>query len=257
MTVSTTGTDGVVPSLNCPADVEAGSDGTATWTPPTPTDASGIVSTTSTLTPGSVVPEGFTTVTYNTVDGTGNRASCSFIVQRAVTGAFGPVITSCPNNIQQTVTSASGIVTWTEPTAYDDSGHVRLVMQTHSPNTAFPVGTTPVEYLFQDPTGSTARCVFTVELTVAVGGVDVTPPVISGCPADITVNPDAGQTFATVTWTPPTATDNSGAQPNVASTHNPGRRFNANTVSQVTYTFWDARVNIATCQFTITVTGKH
>ncbi|XP_038069618.1 uncharacterized protein LOC119738747 isoform X6 [Patiria miniata] len=253
VTVSTTGTDGVVPSLTCPADVVASASGIATWTPPTPTDASGIASTTSTLTPGSVVQEGFTTVTYNTVDGSGNRASCSFIVRRAVTGAYGPVITSCPNNIQQTVTSgASGFVTWTEPTAYDDGGHVRLVMQTHSPNTAFPVGTTPVEYLFQDPTGSTARCVFTVELTVTGGG-DTTLPTFTNCPTTSPVFTITSGSTTFVIWPVPQATDNQGT-PTVTQILgvSPGTSLAAGQYT-IRYQAQDAAGNTAFCMFTVLV----
>ncbi|XP_038069837.1 hyalin-like [Patiria miniata] len=253
VTVSTTGTDGVVPSLTCPADVVASANGTATWTPPTPTDASGIVSTTSTLTPGSVVQEGFTTVTYNTVDGTGNRASCSFIVRRIPSDQYVPVITSCPTNIQQTVTSsgASGIVTWTEPTAYDDGGHVRLVMQTHSPNTAFPVGITPVEYRFQDTRENVARCVFTVELTVTGG--DATPPTFTNCPTTSPVFTITSGLTTFVTWPVPQATDNQGT-PTVTQIQgvSPGTNLAAGQYT-IRYQAQDAAGNTAFCMFTVLV----
>ncbi|XP_038067480.1 mucin-19-like isoform X4 [Patiria miniata] len=252
VTVSTTGTDGVVPSLTCPADVVASAGGIATWTPPTPTDASGIVSTTSTLTPGSVVQEGFTTVTYNTVDGTGNRASCSFIVRRIPSDQYSPVITSCPTNIDQTVTSGtSGFVTWTEPTAYDDGGHVRLVMQTHSPNTAFPVGTTPVEYRFQDTREQVARCVFTVVITVTGG--DTTPPTFTNCPTTSQVFTITSGSTAFVSWAVPQATDNQGT-PTVTQIQgvSPGTNLAAGQYT-IRYQAQDAAGNNAFCMFTVLV----
>ena len=100
------------------------------------------------------------------------------------------------------------------------------------------------------------NCSFIGFLLVVSTGPDTEPPVISDCPPDIVVGPDAGQTFATVSWTEPTAVDNSGVTPNVFATHNPGDTFNINSVTVVTYTFWDARANIDQCSFTVTVTGK-
>ena len=81
--------------------------------------------------------------------------------------------------------------------------------------------------------------------------IDAESPIFTVCPGDESV--DGGVT-ATVTWTVPTATDNSGTQ-TLTSTHNPGDSFPIGTTT-VTYTSTDAAGNTATCSFAIVVTGK-
>ena len=82
---------------------------------------------------------------------------------------------------------------------------------------------------------------------------DTEPPVITGCPANITL--PAGQSIAN--WTEPTATDNSGLAPLVNKSHEPGSDF-AEESTEVSYTFTDASGNAAQCVFTVTKTmGEH
>ena len=71
---------------------------------------------------------------------------------------------------------------------------------------------------------------------------------------NINQNTDSGKTYATVTWTVPTATDNSGNAPTVTASHTPGQ-FNIGTYT-VVYTAKDAADNTATLSFTITITGS-
>ncbi|XP_033625699.1 fibropellin-1-like [Asterias rubens] len=82
VTVSTSGTDNVVPSLTCPADFRT-SSANPTWTVPTAADASGVQPVQGSHNPGAGIPVGFTTVTYNVNDNSGNRASCSFVISRS------------------------------------------------------------------------------------------------------------------------------------------------------------------------------
>ena len=49
-------------------------------------------------------------------------------------------------------------VTWTEPTATDNSGLTPTVTQSHQPGDSFPVGTTQVIYTFTDQSGNQAAC---------------------------------------------------------------------------------------------------
>ena len=70
---------------------------------------------------------------------------------------------------------------------------------------------------------------------------------------DISQNTDAGESYATVTWTVPTATDNSGNAPTVTASHTPGQ-FPIGTYT-VVYTAKDAADNTATLSFTIIITG--
>ena len=74
---------------------------------------------------------------------------------------------------------------------------------------------------------------------------------------NIEQNTDTGQSYATVTWTVPTASDNSGNTPTVAvtpSNYNPPMQLNVGTYP-VTYTATDTAGNTATLSFTITVRG--
>ncbi len=79
---------------------------------------------------------------------------------------------------------------------------------------------------------------------------DVTPPVISGCPANIATV--TASNSIVVNWTPPTATDNCGGSVSLTSTHNPGSQFMLGSTT-VTYTATDAAGNAANCVFNVFV----
>ena len=95
-------------------------------------------------------------------------------------------------------------------------------------------------------------------LVLTAPGVDITPPTVTGCPANIVETIPVGQASTAVTWTPPTATDNvtPPSQIIVISTHNPGANFNVGVSTTVMYIFRDEAGNENTqCYFTITVEG--
>ena len=75
-----------------------------------------------------------------------------------------PVISNCPNSVNNPVSCGvpSGTVTWIPPTATDNSGGIPALSSTHQPGASFPVGTTPVTYIFTDSAGNQAQCSFTV-----------------------------------------------------------------------------------------------
>ena len=81
---------------------------------------------------------------------------------------------------------------------------------------------------------------------VTINIEDNDPPVITGCPADITVSNDPGLCSAVVTWTPPVSTAP------MVSTHLPGATFPAG-VTVVTYTSTDGDGMVSTCTFNVTV----
>ncbi len=81
---------------------------------------------------------------------------------------------------------------------------------------------------------------------VVVTILDDDPPVITGCPSDITVSTAAGLCGAVVSWEPPLS-----SAPMV-STHQPGATFPAG-VTTVTYTSTDAGGLVSECSFTVTV----
>lgn len=84
---------------------------------------------------------------------------------------------------------------------------------------------------------------------------DDTSPIVSSCPTQpIVVVAEPGETFAVVSWTVPTAVDDSGDPVVVASVNSaPGARYNVNTLQTVIYMFADSNGNIEVCMFDIQV----
>jgi large repetitive protein len=160
---------------------------------------------------------------------------------------FPPTITGCPTNIvvQADATQCSAVVTWPEITASDDCG-IASIVSTHEPGGEFPLGTTSVTYTVTDGTGNISTCTFDVTVT------DNTNPVITSCPADLTV-PASTSCSAVVNWTLPQATDN--CQVTLTSTHIPGSVFPLGT-TQVSYTAKDITGNQSTCTFLVTVVDQ-
>ncbi len=91
---------------------------------------------------------------------------------------------------------------------------------------------------------------------------DITPPVITGCPAGNVINANlpAGSSTVAVSWTI-TATDNvalAAGTPTVSSTpagYVSGSLFPRGSVS-MSLVFRDTSTNAATCSFTVNVAGK-
>ena len=84
---------------------------------------------------------------------------------------------------------------------------------------------------------------------------DEEDPVFSGTYFNISQNTDANLPIATVTWTPPTASDNANEGVTVTSSYNPGYSFLIGTTT-VTYTATDPYGNSATTSFDVVITGK-
>ena len=79
-------------------------------------------------------------------------------------------------------------------------------------------------------------------------------PTTTGTPSAMTTTTDANVATAAVTWTDPTASDNSG-DVTLTSDSSSGSNFPIGTTT-VTFTATDPSGNMATDSFTITVTGK-
>jgi len=246
-------TDNELPVIsNCPANINVNNDATlcsavVTWTTPTAADNCGLQTFTSTHNSGATFPVGTTTVTYTATDIHGNVQTCSFNV--VVTDNELPVISNCPTNINinNDAGLCNAVVTWTAPTATDNCG-LQTFTSTHNSGATFPVGTSTVTYTATDIHGNVQTCSFTVTVT------DNELPVISNCPANISLNIDAGLCTAVATWTAPTATDNCAIQ-TFTSSHNSGDAFPVGTTT-VTYTATDIHGNMQTCSFTVTVTDN-
>jgi HYR domain/Secretion system C-terminal sorting domain len=273
------GTDVTPPTISgCPANINlttAGDCANATWTAPTATDncstptMSMTTSPTANLTNGGCFPIGTTTVTITATDAKGNKATCTFTVtvtktptDPCATDVTPPTISGCPANISLTTTGTCANATWTAPTATDNCSTPTLSLTTApiaglTNGGCFPVGTTTVTITATDAKGNKATCTFTVTVTKTDPcGTDVTPPTISGCPANISksINTDCERIF----WTAPTATD-ACSTPTLTFTTGPieGRGIGScytPGVTTVTYTATDAKGNKSTCSFTITIT---
>ena len=83
--------------------------------------------------------------------------------------------------------------------------------------------------------------------------VDSENPVINDCPGEQSVTADYGATTAVVSWTPPTATDDSGTQ-TLTPDYSPGDSFPIGTTT-VTYTSMDDAGKTTTCSFNVIVSG--
>ncbi len=264
---------------NCPADITVKTrfldDNCAvvTWVAPTATDNCAVTalvlstSPTAGLAMGGCFPIGVTTATYTAFDAAGNKTTCSFKItvtsdNPCIGDVTPPTLVGCPTNISLTTTGTCANATWTAPRATDNCGTPTLSFVT-SPTTGltngacFPVGVTTVTYTATDSRNNKTTCSFTVTVTKTDPcATDVTPPVFSNCPANITLS--TGGLCVITTWTAPTATDNCSLQSTVFATSptvglNNGGCFPVG-VTTVTYTATDAKGNKATCVFNVTVT---
>ena len=156
-----------------------------------------------------------------------------------------PVIT-CPSDITNVIaTSASGaIVSYTEPVGTDNCSATTVLTAGFASGETFPIGDTVVTYEVTDAASNTAECSFTVTVT------GVLPEIV--CPADITVNNDAGQCSAVVSFV---ATDDVGIPASeITYSHVSGSEFPVGTTT-VTATATNA-VGSSECSFDVTVTDN-
>ena len=133
--------------------------------------------------------------------------------------------------------------TWKHLLSYPDALHVLKIV--HSLNAIS-------KYVEEVASGSqvTTDYLFIPSCVYVVVEVDSIAPVIFGCPQSSTYTVEFGTTSRVVTWTEPTATDNSGGQPTGFKSHQPGERFPDGT-TQVTYIFSDQSQNSALCSFAV------
>ena len=151
---------------------------------------------------GSFFSIGTTPVTVTTESG----ETCTFAV--TVLDSEAPVIGNCPANITVTEdsgTPGSAIVTYASPSATDNSGSATVICSPASGST-FAVTGSPhtVTCTASDDGGNTDSCSFTVTINAANTECSLTPP------ANITVDSDANQCGANVTYTAPTSSGNCG-----------------------------------------------
>jgi hypothetical protein len=236
----------------CPMDITAQPDPNCHacifWTTPTATDNCSGVTISASHQPGFAFPEGTTTVTYTFTDACGNSSYCSFKI--TVLPCCEPPQISCPpdyNACPDTPLDPSVTGYATSSTPCGPCGNV-IITYTDSMLWAGNCWDKTIKRTWKATYDSNPGLATTCQQTISLK--DEQPPVILGCPNDITAQPDPN-CHACIFWTPPTATDNcSGVT--VSSSHQPGFAF-PEGVTTVTYTFTDACGNSNYCTFKITV----
>ena len=217
------------------------------WSDPSSSDNCPGESTSSTHSPGEFFAVGTTTVGYTVTDASGNSTDYSFDV--TVTDDQAPQFDSAPSDF--TLNSLPGecgaTAVWNEVLSSDNCGTTTLTSSAASGDT-FNVGTTIVTMGLVDSSGNTSEHTFTVSV------IDEEDPVLANLPGDMVLDTDPGECGATVTWTPPTASDNCALGEYVAS-HSPGDYFAVGTTS-VTYTQSDINGNIVSGGFNVTVSDN-
>ncbi len=189
---------------------------------------------------GSLFALGTTTVTCTATDAGGDSSQCTFDV--LVEDTTPPDI-NCPADIDADCVGGSAVVNFSV-TATDICDGTVSVTCTPVSGSTFSLGTTTVVCTATDAAGNTAQCTFDVNV------VDVTPPVLSACPADITVECEFGGN--TVTFTEPTAVDDCDGAVAVVCTPPSGSVFTLGTTT-VTCTATDAAGNQSSCSFDVIV----
>ncbi len=202
----------------------------------------------ATLVSGSSFPVGITTNTFVATDKANNNSKCTFNV--TIVDAEKPVIT-CPADISvnNDLTQCSAVVNFTV-TATDNCTSSPAISKSNSSlssGASFPVGITTNTFFATDDAFNRSSCSFNVTV------IDAEKPFIT-CPADISVNNDAGLCSAVVVYSV-TATDNCTAAPTITRSVGSlpsGVAFPVGTTTN-TFTTTDAANNSLSCSFKVTV----
>ncbi len=205
---------------------------------------------TSTLA-GEVLPKGDTTVVWTVNDGNGQTATCTTLL--TIEDNENPTITCVPNATRDTdpgVCQYTVVGTEFDATFTDNCSDGSITNDFNGTATLageiLPTGDTTVVWTVNDGNGQTATC--TTVITIDDNEV----PIIV-CPANINANTDAGNCFATVSFSMPIALDNCGIDTVVQTAGLPsGSQFPVG-INTVEFTATDINGNTSTCSFTITV----
>ncbi|TND07845.1 MAG: Hyalin [Bacteroidetes bacterium] len=248
--------DTQAPTILCPSNITVNTDSgmcsaVVTYAPVTTIDNCSIDSTylSAGLSSGSAFPVGTTTVSYTTIDASGNSVSCSFDI--TVTDNQAPAF-ACPGNMAVNADSGmcSAVVNYSAPVATDNCNLASNTMTGGlASGSTFPLGATTITYTAMDSAGNSSTCSFDIVVS------DNQAPVMA-CPGTMTVPSDSGNCSAIVTFNAPSATDNCSSA-SVAQTGGPasGSAFPVGTTT-ITYTATDSAGNFSTCSFDIIVTDN-
>ncbi|HMC68932.1 MAG TPA: HYR domain-containing protein, partial [Mycobacteriales bacterium] len=191
---------------------------------------------------GSRFPVGTTTVECSTSDRAGNRTTQSFTVTVNLIDVTPPVVTA-PVGATLEATGPDGAPYAFTVSATDNIDGPLAANCTPASGSTFPLGATTVSCSATDAHGNTGTASFVVTVT------DTTRPIVT-VPANATVEATdpTGASFAFTA----SATDNINGAVAVTCNHASGATFPIGTTT-VTCTATDARANVGTNSFTVTV----
>ncbi len=213
-------------------------------------DACGIATTTINNSNFNCSNLGANTVTLTVTDLSGNVSTCTSTV--TVADTISPLFIVTPASITNTAVSGicGRVINYALPT-YGDNCTANMTQIDNTGFTSgdiFPVGVTTQTYEIVDQSGNNTLYSFTITI------VDNQNPIITNCPANISVGTSQNSCNAVVNWTAPAISDNCpGVQYTVSNAS--GSTFTAGSTT-VTYTATDASTNTSTCSFTVTVTDN-
>ena len=242
--------------INCPRDTVVYPTAypiMVNWKAPTATDNCTVQSLTSNYQPNMLFAAGSFKVTYIARDVSNNTDTCRFnitvarLISQCDNDTTKPFFRNCPRDTMVNTKTNSTVVHWTPPTAYDNC-IVPSVRSNYTSGQTFNKGVWTVLYVARDLRNNIDSCRFRVTVLDPCD-TERTPPIIRNCPKDTLVQ--TLNYYATVSWTPPTATDNCSTV-NLTSTHQPNSVFGIGTRT-VIYTARDQALNTATCQFVVNV----
>lgn len=255
-TVTVTITDMIAPVITNQPNITTTTDVNApkvvTYTNPTATDnIDGTLPVTCTPASGSTFPQNGspTTVSCTATDAHGNTGQETFTITVNLIDVTKPALSGVPGNIAENTEVPTGkVINYSLPTASDNLDGPLPVTCTKASGTNFVVGTTPVTCSATDAHNNTGSATFNVVITL----IDITKPVLSNVPNDITTEAN-GPTGSKVNFIPPTAVDNlDGPIANVPCAPLSGSTFPLGTTS-VTCSATDAHGNTGTATFKINV----
>ncbi|XP_071943021.1 hyalin-like [Antedon mediterranea] len=176
-----------------------------------------------------------------------------------------PNVISYPVNVLLSTDpgQSTALYNWTAPFAIDNSNTVIVSYETNgvtfsNPSYNFPIGLRVVKVNVSDPSGNSVSGMFTVTVEDTEDPSIICPTnstnSFSSFNADIwTIHTDSGENFATVTWDPPSVSDNSGDSTLSEPTFSSGNMFNVGVNYTIVYNVSDPSGNRNTCSFTIRV----
>ncbi len=246
--------DEQAPSITCPANitVQSGPDctGTATWNDPVTSDNCSSVSLSGSHGNGSSgFPIGTTNIYYTAFDACNNSSNCSFTVTVELNCCNKPPVLNCPADFESCpgsiepsrtgqanaqkahATCGDPIISYNDQILFQQSCSLKLIRTWYA----------------TDSNNSNLKdsCQQNIDLK------DDQAPIISACPADITIDPNYN-CEAYPSWVIPTASDNC-TLTNFTGSHLPGELMPSGKTT-VIYTATDACGLISSCSFVVTVT---